>query len=155
MPDRGHSAKGGFNPAGPASPHTPHTRTQAADHASAAATARTSAAAAPRATPSEEEERRKKEEEKEEEEEEGGRRKEEEEMPRPPLPHPRLFPSHRLVHRRPGPFTTAALRRPLGMPYCRRCITSSCGSSSGRVAVVVVVGVIGVVVTLLYICGWI
>ena len=28
MPDRGHSAKGGFNPAGWASPHTPHTRTR-------------------------------------------------------------------------------------------------------------------------------
>ncbi|XP_062188935.1 uncharacterized protein LOC133892263 [Phragmites australis] len=63
----------------------------------------------------EEEERRKKEEEKEEEE-EGGRRKkkeEEEEAPRPPLPRPRRFPNRRLVHRRPGPFTTAALRRPL------------------------------------------
>ena len=91
--------------------------------------------------------------------EEGGRRKkrEEEEVPRPSLPRPRRFPSHRIVHRCPGPFTTAALRRPLVMPYCRRCrsITSSCGSSSGRVAVVVIVGVVGVVVTLLYICGWI
>jgi len=29
VPDRGHSAKGGFNPAGPAGPHTPHTRTHA------------------------------------------------------------------------------------------------------------------------------
>ena len=68
---------------------------------------------------------------------------------------PRRFPSRRLVHRCPGPFATAALRRRLGKPYRRRrcSITSSWGSSSGRVAVVLVVGVVGVVVTLLYICG--
>jgi len=29
VPDRGHSAKEGFNPAGPVGPHTPHTRTHA------------------------------------------------------------------------------------------------------------------------------
>jgi len=44
VPDRGPSAKWGFNPAGLGGPHTPHTRTHAADRASTAA-ARASAAA--------------------------------------------------------------------------------------------------------------
>jgi len=52
VPDRGHSAKAGFNHFGPAGPHTPHTRTQA-DRASAPAPA----GAAPRAAPPEEEEK--------------------------------------------------------------------------------------------------
>jgi len=138
VPDWGHSAKGDLTPpAQPAHTHCTHARRELT---APAPPAPPPPPPSPLPAPSEEEEkerrrggrRRKKEEEKEEEEEEGGRRKEEE-APRLPLPCPRRFPSHRLVHRRPGPFTTTALRRPLGMPYHRRrrSITSSCGSSSG------------------------
>jgi hypothetical protein len=53
----------------------------------------------------------------------------------------RWCPGHRLVHRRPGPFTAASLRRPQGMSNYR-----SSGSRSMVVVVVVVVVVVGGVV---------